>query len=156
MPAAGVDRDPTEQRRGGLKGRDTCQEGGHFQRTTVRTYDTRVQSKIHSLANLAAARATCQPAAAARRSPTGPPRRAPHPRRMPGCTRGHGSAPPTAACPRAYAGGGPWWRISAFGLPDKEAVADVGMQCCFRSPRGPIVPQIWRPVTAQASPYEGS
>ena len=32
------------------------------------TTHTRVQSKIHSLANLAAARATCQPAAAARRS----------------------------------------------------------------------------------------
>ena len=32
------------------------------------TYDTRVQSKIHSLANLAAARATCRLAAAARRS----------------------------------------------------------------------------------------
>ena len=98
MPAAGVDRDPTEQRRGGLKGRDTCQEGGHFQRTTVRTYDTRVQSKIHSLANLAAARATCQPAAAARRSPTGPPRRAPHPRtlarRMPA-----GVHPPSATAP---------------------------------------------------------
>ena len=36
---------------------------GDFQRTT-RTYDTRVQSKIHSLANLAAARATCRLAAA--------------------------------------------------------------------------------------------
>ena len=35
----------------------------------------------------------------------------------PGCTRGHGSAPPTAAWPRAYAGGGPWSRIPAFGLP---------------------------------------
>ena len=32
------------------------------------TYDTRVRSKIHSLANLAAARATCRLAAAARRS----------------------------------------------------------------------------------------
>ena len=32
------------------------------------TYDTRVQSKIHSLVNLAAARATCRLAAAARRS----------------------------------------------------------------------------------------
>ena len=31
-----------------------------------------------------------------------------------GCTRGHGSAPPTAAWPRAYAGGGSWLRISAF------------------------------------------
>ena len=40
------------------------------------TYDTRVQSKIHSLANLAAARATCQPAAAARRSQA---RRGAHP-----------------------------------------------------------------------------
>jgi hypothetical protein len=36
----------------------------------------RVQSKVRSLANLAAASATCQPAAAARRSQTGPPRRA--------------------------------------------------------------------------------
>ena len=35
---------------------------------------TRVQSKVHSLANLAAARATCQPAAAARRSQGRPPR----------------------------------------------------------------------------------
>ena len=35
-----------------------------------------VQSKIHSLANLAAARATCQPAAAARRSQA---RRGAHP-----------------------------------------------------------------------------
>ena len=34
----------------------------------TQTYDTRVQSKIHSFANLAAARATCRLAAAARRS----------------------------------------------------------------------------------------
>jgi hypothetical protein len=52
-----------------------AQPGGHFQRTTL-TYDTRVQSKIHRLANLAAARATCQPAAAARRSQA---RRGAHP-----------------------------------------------------------------------------
>ena len=40
--------------------------------------------------------------------------------------RPHGSAPPTAARPRAYAGGGPWWRISAFGLPmaGRQAAAD--------------------------------
>jgi hypothetical protein len=41
-------------------------EGGHFQRT-YRPIRKRVQSKIHSLTNLAAARATCQPAAATRR-----------------------------------------------------------------------------------------
>ena len=87
---------------------------GAIQRTT-RNYDTRVQSKIHSLASLAAARATCQPAAAARRSQA---RRGAHP-----CTQNAGVHPRprlrpahTAACPRAYAGGGPWWRISAFGL----------------------------------------
>ena len=34
----------------------------------AQTYNTRVQSKVRSLANLAAASATCQPAAAARRS----------------------------------------------------------------------------------------
>ena len=34
----------------------------------MQTYDTRVQPKIHSLADLAAARATCRLAAAARRS----------------------------------------------------------------------------------------
>ena len=33
---------------------------------------------------------------------------------MPGCTCGHGSAPPTAARPRAYAGGGPWLRGGHF------------------------------------------
>ena len=32
----------------------------HFQRTTRADLHTRVQSKIHSLANLAAARATCR------------------------------------------------------------------------------------------------
>ena len=44
--------------------------GGQFQRTTrANLRHTRESSpKIHSLANLAAARATCQPAAAARRS----------------------------------------------------------------------------------------
>ena len=81
----------------------------------AQTYDTRVESKIHSPANLAAARATCQLAAAARRSQA---RRGAYP--TPGCTRGHGSAPPTAAWPRAYTGGGPWWRISAFGAPDEQ------------------------------------
>jgi hypothetical protein len=45
--------------------------GGHFQRTTRQTYNTRAQSKVRSLANLAAASATCQPAAAARRSQAG-------------------------------------------------------------------------------------
>ena len=103
---------PTRQRGDG---------GGTSSGRPRQTYHKRVQSKIHSLANLAAVRATCQPAAAARRSLTGPPRSAPHAatQRMPGCARGHGSAPPTAACRRAYAGGGPWWRISAFGLPIK-------------------------------------
>ena len=48
-------------------GHDFCYRGWHYQRTT-QAYDTRVQSKIHSLANLAAARATCRLAAAARRS----------------------------------------------------------------------------------------
>ena len=50
--------------------------GGHFQRTTRQTYNTRAQSKVRSLANLAAASATCQPAAAARRSQA---RRGAHP-----------------------------------------------------------------------------
>ena len=45
------------------------QDGAHFQRTTrADLRHRRVQSKIHSPANLAAARATCQPVAAARRS----------------------------------------------------------------------------------------
>ena len=51
-------------------------EGGGVQRTTCETYDTRAYRKIDSLANLLASRATCQPAAAARRSQA--PRRAPH------------------------------------------------------------------------------
>ena len=70
----------------------------------TRIYDTSVQSKIHSLANLAAARATCQPAAAARRSqarrgarPTQNAGVHPRPRLRPA----HGRL-------RAYAGGGPW------------------------------------------------
>ena len=42
--------------------------GGTSSGRHAQTYDTRVQSKIHSLANLAAARATCRLAAAARRS----------------------------------------------------------------------------------------
>ena len=42
--------------------------GGHFQRTTATDLHTRVQAKIDSLANSAAARATCRLAAAARRS----------------------------------------------------------------------------------------
>ena len=50
--------------------------GGASSGQHAETYDTRVPSKIHSLANLAAARATCQPAAAARRSQA---RRAAHP-----------------------------------------------------------------------------
>ena len=45
----------------------------------MQTYDTRVESKIHSPANLAAARATCQLAGRGRlASLTGPPRRATH------------------------------------------------------------------------------
>ena len=73
----------------------------------------RLQSKIHSLAHLAAARATCQPAAAARRSQAS---RGAHPTQNAGVhprPRAHGSAA-TAACPPAYAGGGPWWRICTF------------------------------------------
>ena len=42
--------------------------GGTSSGRHAQTYDTRVQSKIRSLANLAAARATCRLAAAARRS----------------------------------------------------------------------------------------
>ena len=49
--------------------------GGRFQRNT-QTYNTRVESKVRSLANLAAASAICQPAAAARRSQA---RRGAHP-----------------------------------------------------------------------------
>ena len=58
---------------------------------------------------------TCQPRPprAAHRPPRAPPR----PRTTLGCTCGHGSAPPTAPRPHAYAGGGPWRRISAFGSP---------------------------------------
>ena len=50
--------------------------GGTSSGRHAQTYDTRVQSKIHRLSNLAAARATCQPAAAARRSQA---RRGAHP-----------------------------------------------------------------------------
>ena len=46
----------------------TVPRGGTSSGRRTQTYDTRVQSKIHSLANLAAARATCRLAAAARRS----------------------------------------------------------------------------------------
>ena len=42
--------------------------GGWQPADETQTYNTRVQSKVRSLANLAAASATCQPAAAARRS----------------------------------------------------------------------------------------
>ena len=42
--------------------------GGALPADDAQTYNTRVQSKVRSLANLAAASATCQPAAAARRS----------------------------------------------------------------------------------------
>ena len=62
--------------------------GGNSSGRHAQTYNTRVQSKVRSLANLAAASATCQPAAAARRSQA---RRGAHPpRRIPGCTCGHG------------------------------------------------------------------
>jgi hypothetical protein len=85
--------------------------GGALPADDLMTYDTRVQSKIHSLTNLAAAKATCQPAAAARRSQA---RRGAHPTQNAGVhaprPAPHGSAPPAAACPREYAGGGPWWR----------------------------------------------
>jgi hypothetical protein len=60
-------------------------------------------SKVRSLANLAAASATCQPAAAARRSQA---RRVAHPPQDAGVHLRPRLRPPTAACPRAYAGGG--------------------------------------------------
>ena len=50
--------------------------GGTSSGRHAQTYNTRVQSKVRSLANLAAASATCQPAAAARRSQA---RRGAHP-----------------------------------------------------------------------------
>jgi hypothetical protein len=62
--------------------------GGRFH---GRPSDTRVQSKIHSLANLAAARATCQPAAAARRSQA---RRGAHPTQNREAWRGGASSGP--------------------------------------------------------------
>ena len=51
---------------------------------------------------------TCQPAAAARHSRPAAARARPAYCTTPGCTCGHGSAPPTASRPRACAGGGPW------------------------------------------------
>ena len=65
-------------------------EGGACQRTTRQTYNTRVQSKVRSLANLAAASAACQPAASARRSQA---RRGAHP---PQAAKGEGGAGETA------------------------------------------------------------
>ena len=70
--AAQADRGYTPQRRHGRSphqagGVRPERGGGHFQRTTRRP-TTRVQSKDRSLANLAAASATCQPAASVRRS----------------------------------------------------------------------------------------
>ena len=62
----------------------------------AQTYNTRVLSKVRSLANLAAASATCQPASVARRSQA---RRGAHPpqrRRMPGSAPAATAAPPTA------------------------------------------------------------
>ena len=54
----------------------SCNRGGASSGRRAQTYNTRVQSKVRSLANLAAASATCQPAAAARRSQA---RRGAHP-----------------------------------------------------------------------------
>ena len=90
--------------------------GGHFQRTTPRP-TTRVL-KIRGPANLAGAW-SAQPVPASRRPPRAAhrPAAARAPRTTPGCTCGHGSAPPTAPRPRAYAGGGPWRRKSPFGSP---------------------------------------
>ena len=51
---------------------------------------------------------TCQPAAAARHSRPTTARARPAYCTTPGCTCGHGWAPPTASRPRARAGGGPW------------------------------------------------
>lgn len=74
--------------------------------------------KIRGPANLAGAW-SAQPVPASRRPPRAAhrPAAARAPRTTPGCTCGHGSAPPTAPRPRAYAGGGPWRRKSPFGSP---------------------------------------
>jgi hypothetical protein len=73
---------PARGRSGACQGRRAPfrRRRGQYSGRHAQTYDTRVQSKIHSLANLAAARATCQPAAAAAHRPAA----ARTPRRMPG------------------------------------------------------------------------
>ena len=66
--------------------------GGTSSGRHAQTYDTRVQPKIYSLADLAAARATCRLSAGGRRAPlTDRPAAARNPRRTPGCTRRCGS-----------------------------------------------------------------
>ena len=65
----------------------------------VKSEDRRIQPGHGRLSRYLTARG--------RRAPlTGPPPRAPRVRTTPGCTCGHGSAPPTAPRPRAYACGG--------------------------------------------------
>ena len=73
----------------------------------------RVGLKTRGPANLAGAW-SAQPVAASPRPPRAAhrPAAARAPRTTPGCTCGHGSAPPTAPRPRANAGGGPWRRIA--------------------------------------------
>ena len=73
-----------------------AEEGGHFQRTT--------RGKIRGPANLAGAW-SAQPVPASPRPPRAAhrPAAARAPRTTPGCTCGHGSAPPTAPRPRASA-----------------------------------------------------
>ena len=85
--------------------------------TSSGQHQTRVL-KIRGPANLAGAW-SAQPVPASPRPPRAAhrPAAARAPRTTPGCTCGHGSAPPTAPRPRAYAGGGPWRRKSPFGSP---------------------------------------
>ena len=92
-------------------------ERGNSSGQHITAYDTRVL-KIRGPANLAGAW-SAQPVPASRRPPHAAhrPAAARAPRTTPGCTCGHGSAPPTAPRPRAYAGGGPWRRKSPFGSP---------------------------------------
>ena len=84
-------------------------KGRAIQRTNydAETYDTRFQSKIHSLANLAAARATCRLAAAARRSQA---------RRGAQMTIGHVLKQFTRVSAPAYA------RTTVFGIPANRAL----------------------------------
>ena len=60
----GEDAEEDGEREERKQGSDAEGEGGTSSGRHAQTYDTRVQSKIHSHANLAAARATCRLAAA--------------------------------------------------------------------------------------------